>query len=222
MPVNPRASGDRRRADLSLMPRRCRRCPSLAVIATPPATVPELIAKFGSAGTRAAVVITAGFGEGGDAAGDEPAPGDAGGGAAGMALRIVGPNCIGVMVPKLGPQRQLRAHCAQAWSSRVRCSVGRDRHLGARLGDGARHRLLAHRLARRHVRRRFRRHARLSARRSRGARHPALYRGGDARPQVHVGGASRGASKAGGRDQGRPSPGSSRRRRLAHRSDGRR
>src|SRR5262245_23141787 len=35
----------------------------LAVIATPPDTVAPLVAELGEAGTRAAVVITAGFGE---------------------------------------------------------------------------------------------------------------------------------------------------------------
>jgi acetyltransferase len=37
--------------------------PDLAVIATPPDNVPRLIAELGERGTRAAVVITAGFGE---------------------------------------------------------------------------------------------------------------------------------------------------------------
>jgi acetyltransferase len=37
--------------------------PDLAVIATPPDTVPRLIAELGEHGTRAVVVITAGFGE---------------------------------------------------------------------------------------------------------------------------------------------------------------
>src|SRR6185503_19948458 len=41
----------------------------LAVIATPPETVPGLLDELGRAGTRAAVVITAGFGEGSDAEG---------------------------------------------------------------------------------------------------------------------------------------------------------
>jgi acetyltransferase len=71
--------------------------PDLAIIATPPDTVPDLVAELGAKGTRAAVVITAGFGELG---------------VAGKALqqkmleaakphllRIVGPNCIGVMAP---------------------------------------------------------------------------------------------------------------------------
>src|SRR5437773_362485 len=37
--------------------------PDLAVIVTPPATVPGLIVELGACGTKAAVVITAGFGE---------------------------------------------------------------------------------------------------------------------------------------------------------------
>ena len=37
--------------------------PDLAVIVTPPDTVPGLVAELGARGTRAAVVITAGFGE---------------------------------------------------------------------------------------------------------------------------------------------------------------
>src|SRR5271169_3647700 len=37
--------------------------PDLAVIATPPETIPSLIGELGEKGTRAAVIITAGFGE---------------------------------------------------------------------------------------------------------------------------------------------------------------
>ena len=74
--------------------------PDLAVIATPAAAVPGLIAELGARGTRAAIVITAGFGEQG-AAGralqqqvlDAARP---------HLLRLVGPNCVGVMVPGVG------------------------------------------------------------------------------------------------------------------------
>ena len=70
--------------------------PELAVIATPPATVPGLIAALGRRGTKAAVVITAGFGEGGDAAGANlrQAMLDA---AKPYLLRVVGPNCLGII-----------------------------------------------------------------------------------------------------------------------------
>jgi acetyltransferase len=71
--------------------------PDLAVIVTPPETVPSLIGELGGRGTRAAVIITAGFGElgeGGHAL--QQAILDA---AKPHLLRIIGPNCVGIMVP---------------------------------------------------------------------------------------------------------------------------
>lgn len=72
----------------------------LVVIATPPKTVPEIIESCGIHGVKAAVIITAGFGEAG---------------AEGKALekqvletakrygiRLIGPNCLGVMRPSIG------------------------------------------------------------------------------------------------------------------------
>ena len=75
--------------------------PDLAVVATPPDTVPEIIAALGQRGTKAAVVITAGFGEGGADRGRalRQAMLDA---ARPHLLRIVGPNCFGIMVPARG------------------------------------------------------------------------------------------------------------------------
>jgi len=99
MPVNPRHSaveGVLTYPDAAALPM----VPDLAVIATPPKTVPGLIAAFAERGTKAAVVITAGFGEH-DADGptlrqeilDAAKP---------HTMRIVGPNCLGVMVPGIG------------------------------------------------------------------------------------------------------------------------
>lgn len=75
--------------------------PDLAVIATPAETVPALIASLGERGTAAVIVLSAGFGEGDDPAGRErlSASLDA---ARPHLLRIVGPNCLGVLVPGLG------------------------------------------------------------------------------------------------------------------------
>ena len=72
--------------------------PDLAVIATPPDTVPSLIAELGSRGTRAAVVLTAGFAEGEVAIGKERAA-QLLTAARPHLLRIVGPNCLGIAVP---------------------------------------------------------------------------------------------------------------------------
>ena len=75
--------------------------PDLAVISTPPETVPGIVEALGRKGTRAAVVITAGFGESKEAAGRERQQAllDA---ARPYLLRIIGPNCLGILVPGIG------------------------------------------------------------------------------------------------------------------------
>ncbi|MEZ0226924.1 MAG: bifunctional acetate--CoA ligase family protein/GNAT family N-acetyltransferase [Alphaproteobacteria bacterium] len=69
--------------------------PDLAVIATPPQTIPDLIGRLSKKGTRAAVIITAGIRE----QQLQTAMLDA---AQPYCLRIVGPNCLGMMVPGMG------------------------------------------------------------------------------------------------------------------------
>lgn len=100
MPVNPHAQAIHSTlnyptvADLPVDP-------DLAVIATPPRAVPGLIGELGRRGCRAAVVITAGFGEGERAEGkqlqqemlDAARP---------HLLRVVGPNCLGFISPRVG------------------------------------------------------------------------------------------------------------------------
>jgi acetyltransferase len=72
----------------------------LAVIATPAATVPQIIEQCGQAGVHSAVVISAGFAEAGPAGAKlERAMLE---NARRYRLRIVGPNCLGLMRPELG------------------------------------------------------------------------------------------------------------------------
>lgn len=68
--------------------------PALGVIATPPDTIPKIIADLGRKGTRAAIVITAGLSREVKQAMLEAARP--------TCLRIVGPNCLGLWVPALG------------------------------------------------------------------------------------------------------------------------
>ena len=91
--VNPRHSqinGERCYASADDLPG----VPGLAVIATPPATIPQLIADLGRKGTRAAVVISAGVTPSlRQAMLDAARP---------HLLRIQGPNCLGLMLPEIG------------------------------------------------------------------------------------------------------------------------
>lgn len=75
--------------------------PDLAIICTPPHTVPNLIAELGDRGTRAAIVITAGLGQVKDEHGRtlQQAMLEA---ARRHSLRILGPNCLGLLVPGIG------------------------------------------------------------------------------------------------------------------------
>jgi Acyl-CoA synthetase (NDP forming) len=69
----------------------------LAVIATPPQTVPGIIESCGNVGVKAAVIITAGFREAG--AGLEEQLLSA---AQAHGIRLIGPNCLGIMRPVIG------------------------------------------------------------------------------------------------------------------------
>ncbi|MBZ0105622.1 MAG: bifunctional acetate--CoA ligase family protein/GNAT family N-acetyltransferase [Sulfuricella denitrificans] len=72
----------------------------LAVIATPPQTVPDIIEDCGKHGVKAAVIITAGFGETGpQGQALEKAVLD---NAHLYGIRLIGPNCLGVMRPSIG------------------------------------------------------------------------------------------------------------------------
>lgn len=75
--------------------------PDLAVIATPPDTVPKLISELGDRGTRASVILTAGFAEGEAKIGKLRAA-ELLAAAKPHLLRVIGPNCLGIAVPGIG------------------------------------------------------------------------------------------------------------------------
>ena len=74
--------------------------PELAIVCTPAATVPTIIAELGAKGTRAAIVITAGLeAEGPDGKALQSSMLEA---AKPHLMRILGPNCIGLLSPRIG------------------------------------------------------------------------------------------------------------------------
>ena len=75
--------------------------PDLAIICTPPPTVPGLIRQLGERGCRAAIVLTAGLGAPykGQARTIKQAMLEA---ARPYVLRLLGPNCVGMLVPGIG------------------------------------------------------------------------------------------------------------------------
>ncbi|MDB5729029.1 MAG: family N-acetyltransferase [Noviherbaspirillum sp.] len=75
--------------------------PDLAVICTPPATIPDIVSALGERGTKAAIVITAGLGavKNQDGVSMKEAMLAA---ARPHLLRLLGANCVGLLVPAIG------------------------------------------------------------------------------------------------------------------------
>ena len=99
-PVNPKygeLAGRRCYAGVADLPA----APALAVICTPPATIPAIVRQLGERGTRAAVVLSSGMGDGRSARGRglRQAMLDA---AHPYLLRLLGPNSAGLLAPGLG------------------------------------------------------------------------------------------------------------------------
>jgi acetyltransferase len=79
--------------------------PDVVAIAVPPAAVPDTVAAAAREGTAAGIIITAGLGHGPGSLAERC---EKNARAAGM--RLVGPNCLGVLVPRAKlPRRRLRA-----------------------------------------------------------------------------------------------------------------
>jgi acetyl coenzyme A synthetase (ADP forming)-like protein len=98
-PINPKRDeilGRRAYPSLSAIPGPV----EMAVIAVPAELVPGVIAEAGSAGVRLAVILSAGFRESGEAGRLLEEQVMANARAAG--IRVVGPNCLGVMLPPYG------------------------------------------------------------------------------------------------------------------------
>src|SRR6516162_2723450 len=82
--------------------------PDVAVIAVPPTAVAAVVRAAAAKGTAAAIIHTAGLGHGAGSIADacEQA-------ARGAGLRIVGPNCLGVLAPRVKLHASFAASMAQ-------------------------------------------------------------------------------------------------------------
>lgn len=101
MPVNPKrraVAGVLTYPDVASLPV----IPDLAVICTPPATVPKIIDELGKHGTRAAIVLTAGLGATPASDGSGTAQAEVLATARTYGMRLLGPNCLGLLVPGIG------------------------------------------------------------------------------------------------------------------------
>ena len=100
MPVNPKyeaVCGVLAYRNVAELPR----APDLAVICTPPQTVPELVSELGQRGTKAAVVLTAGL-EATLESSEKTVHHSMLEAARTHTLRVLGPNCVGLIIPAIG------------------------------------------------------------------------------------------------------------------------
>jgi len=106
--VNPH---HRRIEGIDTVPRidRLDHAPDLVVIAAPPDAVPDLVAAAGAKGCGGAVIITAGLGHGAGSLAQAAAQA-----ARRHGLRLIGPNCLGVMVPGARLNVSFAAHPPRA------------------------------------------------------------------------------------------------------------
>jgi len=83
--------------------------PDLVVIAVPPQAVPAIVAAAGEKGTATGIIITAGLGHGPGSLADACEKT-----ARASGLRLVGPNCLGILVPHAKLNASFAAHLPQA------------------------------------------------------------------------------------------------------------
>jgi acetyltransferase len=83
--------------------------PDVVIVAAPPPEVPNLIAAAGSRGVSTAIVVTAGLGHGPGSLSDAASCA-----ARASGLRLIGPNCLGVLVPPVKLNASFAARMPQS------------------------------------------------------------------------------------------------------------
>ena len=175
----------------------------LAVIAAPAVAVPGIIDECADAGVSGAIIISAGFKETGAAG--AALEGQILANARRTGMRIIGPNCLGVMNPHGRPERDVRRVHGVAGKRCVPQPIRRTVHGDPRLELPRTDRLQRVRVGWLDARRRLGRSDRLSRRRPAHEEHRHLH-GIDRRRRARVplGRARSGDDEADHRDQSRP------------------
>src|SRR6202140_655428 len=83
----------------------CRLCPNWLVITAPATAVPSLIEQAGARGAAGALIITAGLGHGAGSLADSAERA-----AQKYGMRLIGPNCLGIMMPGVTLNASFAAH----------------------------------------------------------------------------------------------------------------
>ena len=135
--------------------------PDMAVIASPPPTIPAAVAALAAKGCAVGVIITSGLGHGPGSLAEATRQA-----AHAHGMRLVGPNCLGIIVPRAKLNATFAARMPMDGDLAL---ISQSGAIAAGLIEWAaqrKDRLLGHRLDRRPARRRFRRPARLLRARS--------------------------------------------------------
>jgi acetyltransferase len=83
--------------------------PELVIITTPARTIPEIVAEAGRLGVAGAIVVSAGLGQG---AGSWAEAAERA--ARAYRMRLIGPNCLGILMPKVNLNASFAAHMPRA------------------------------------------------------------------------------------------------------------
>ena len=186
----------------------------LAVIVTPAKTAPGLVAECGEAGIKGVIIISAGFKEiGPEGVELERQVLEA---ARRYGIRVVGPNCLGVMNPIGRMNATFAAGIANPGRVGFISPVGRAPHRHPRLGGARGRGLQLDRVAGLDARRGLGRRHRLPGRRPEHRQHRHLHGDHRRRAGVPVRGPRGGADEADHRHQARPHGPGGEGRGLAH------
>src|SRR5262245_48311248 len=104
-PNYPEIDGTRAVRDLSELPA----APDLAIVTAPAPAVPGIIATAAAKGCQTAIIISAGLGHGPGSLAEAPRQA-----ARAHGLRLVGPNCLGVLAPRAKLNASFAAHMARS------------------------------------------------------------------------------------------------------------